>query len=105
MKLRKTRASKLPGLDRVIPIEPKITTIKFAVDEGGQVVHRLGQRCQFPITAAYAFTDYKVQGQTIPQVIVDIACPLSLFNVYVALSRSSGQSTIRLLKDFEEDVF
>ncbi|KAJ7309974.1 hypothetical protein DFH08DRAFT_719085, partial [Mycena albidolilacea] len=41
---------------------------------------------------AYAFTDYRSQGQTIPYVLVDIASPLtgklSLFNLYVALSRT-----------------
>ena len=62
------------------------------------------------MTAAYAFTDYRSQGQTLPMVIVDIKSPpgpgkLSLFNIYVALSRSSGQETIRLLRDFDEDVF
>ncbi|KAI1782349.1 hypothetical protein LXA43DRAFT_859545, partial [Ganoderma leucocontextum] len=45
------------------------------------------------ITAAYGFTDYRSQGQTIPVVIVDIKRPpppgqLTLFNLYVALSRS-----------------
>ena len=37
--------------------------------------------------AAYAFTDFRSQGQTINQVIIDIAPPprgtLSLFNLYV----------------------
>lgn len=65
---------------------------------------------QFPITLAYAFTDYRSQGQTIPRVIVDLAThrtkngqpnqrdKLSLFNAYVALSRSSG-------RDFDESIF
>ncbi|KAJ7777646.1 hypothetical protein DFH07DRAFT_731161 [Mycena maculata] len=48
---------------------------------------------QFPLTGAYAFTDYCSQGQTLPFVFVDIVTPstggLSLFNLYVALSRSS----------------
>ncbi|KIM64826.1 hypothetical protein SCLCIDRAFT_114408, partial [Scleroderma citrinum Foug A] len=72
---------------------------------------RTVRRCQFPMTPAYAFTDYRSQGQTIPAVIVDIATPptdkrgLSLFNLYVALSRSSGRSTIRLLRDFDVKVF
>ena len=61
------------------------------------------------MTAAYAFTDYHSQGQTIPYVLVDIATPptggLKLFNLYVALSRSSGRSTIRLLCDFDEKSF
>ncbi|KAI6019038.1 hypothetical protein BKA83DRAFT_4057556 [Pisolithus microcarpus] len=61
------------------------------------------------MTCAYAFTDYHSQGQTISHVVVDIARPLSgglnLFNLYVALSRSSGQNTIRLLRDFDEKLF
>ena len=61
------------------------------------------------MTPAYAFTDYRSQGQTIPFVMVDIATPLtgglSLFNLYVALSRSSGRSTIRLLQDFDNTTF
>jgi hypothetical protein len=61
------------------------------------------------MTAAYAFMDYRSQGQTIPYVLVDIAQPptgsLSLFTLYIALSRSSGQDTIRLLQDFDEQTF
>ncbi|KIM53926.1 hypothetical protein SCLCIDRAFT_137825, partial [Scleroderma citrinum Foug A] len=42
-------------------------------------------------------------------VIVDIASPptggLSLFNLYVALSRSSGRTTIRLLRNFDPKLF
>ncbi|OCH83983.1 hypothetical protein OBBRIDRAFT_742374, partial [Obba rivulosa] len=46
---------------------------------------------QFCVTGAYAFTDYRAQGQTIPIVLIDIQTPpppgtLSLFNLYVALS-------------------
>ncbi|KAI6031252.1 hypothetical protein PISMIDRAFT_124405, partial [Pisolithus microcarpus 441] len=47
--------------------------------------------------------------QTLPCVIVDIATPpsggLNLFNLYVALSRSSGRSHICLLRDFDENIF
>ena len=61
------------------------------------------------MTAAYAFTDYWSQGQTILAVLVDIATPpsggLMLFNLYVALSRSSGRLTIRLLRDFDDKLF
>ncbi|KAI6043798.1 hypothetical protein EDC04DRAFT_2946394 [Pisolithus marmoratus] len=50
------------------------------------------------MTTAYAFTNYCSQGQTIPFIIMDIASPptggLNLFNLYVALSRSSGCNTI-----------
>ncbi|KAI0085324.1 hypothetical protein BDY19DRAFT_896819 [Irpex rosettiformis] len=60
------------------------------------------------MTEAYAFTDYRAQGQTIKNVIVDIAKPpgvdLTLANVYVALSRSSGRETIRLLRPFDQSI-
>ena len=61
------------------------------------------------MTPAYTFTDYRSQGQTILFIMADIATPptggLSLFNLYVALSRSSGKSTIRLLRDFNNTTF
>jgi len=74
----------------------------------GYRVFHIKQR-QLPMTAAYAFTDYKSQGQTIEYVIVDIGDPptghMSPFGVYVALSRSRGRGTIRLLRDFNEKLF
>ncbi|KAF8318911.1 uncharacterized protein EI90DRAFT_2941237, partial [Cantharellus anzutake] len=49
------------------------------------------------------------QGQTIWHVIIDLAPPptggLTPFNTYVALSRSSGRDTIRLLRAFNEGLF
>ena len=55
-------------------------------------------RCQLPLTLAYAFTDYRSQGQTLEPVIVDIGSPpfgrLTPFNVYVALSRGTGRDNI-----------
>ncbi|KIM58611.1 hypothetical protein SCLCIDRAFT_1218575 [Scleroderma citrinum Foug A] len=63
---------------------------------------QLQQHRQFPVTLAYAFTDYRSQGQTIPH---STHRGLSLFNLYVALSRSSGRSTVRLLRDFDAKLF
>ena len=61
---------------------------------------------QYPMTAAYRFTDYSLQGQTLPYVTMDIAkLPLGgldLFNLYVALSWSLGCETIQLLHDFDD---
>ncbi|KAI5980499.1 hypothetical protein EDD15DRAFT_2331331 [Pisolithus albus] len=62
------------------------------------------------MAAAYAFTDYRSQGQTLPCVIADIATPpsgakLNLFNLCVALSRSARRSSIRLLRDVDDKVF
>ena len=67
------------------------------------------QQCQYPMTAAYGFTDYRSQGQTISHMVVNIATPpigrLSLFNLYITLSHSSGRATIRLLCDFNNKPF
>jgi hypothetical protein len=54
-------------------------------------------------------TDYRSQGQTIQPAIVDIAKPpsgsgLTLLNIHVALSRSSGRDTFHISRDFDEDV-
>ena len=106
VKLSRTRAAALPDLEEgVIPIARISTKTQIRVNGKTRTV----TRTQFPITAAYSFTDYRAQGQTIPYVVVDIASPptsgLSLFNLYVALSRSSGRNTIRLLRDFDDETF
>jgi len=77
---------RLEGLpDGVIPIFP--SEIKFNIPHQGQMIRHL-----LAITAGYAFTDYKSQGQTIECVIVDLGKPpwgaLTAFNTYVALSQS-----------------
>ena len=92
VKLSRTKGSKLSALgDCVIPMEPSSTTYRTTMTtKGGKKGPRTVQRCQFPITAAYAFTDYHSQGQTISYGLVDVVPPprgtLSLFNLYVALS-------------------
>ncbi|KAF5321196.1 hypothetical protein D9619_001956 [Psilocybe cf. subviscida] len=93
-----------PGL---IPITPSKGTFT-AVGLNGKK-YRITRR-QYAITPGYAFTDYKSQGQTIEYVIIDIGKPgsgggLSPFSTYVALSRSRGRDTIRLLRDFDEQLF
>jgi len=111
VKLTRTRATQLNGLPKdVIPIEPTSTTYRIkSTTRNGKTKQRSIRRTQFPMTACYAFTDYRAQGQTIFFVIIDIASPptgaLNLFNLYVALSRSSGRDTIRLLRGFDWEVF
>ncbi|OAX33534.1 hypothetical protein K503DRAFT_775502, partial [Rhizopogon vinicolor AM-OR11-026] len=65
-------------------------------------------RKQLPITAAYSFTDYRPQCQTIANSIIDTGTPptggLTPFNVYVALSRGRGRGNIRLLRDFDKNL-
>ncbi|OCH88604.1 hypothetical protein OBBRIDRAFT_734164 [Obba rivulosa] len=77
---------------------------------GSGVLHKTVRQRQFSTTGAYAFTDYRAQGQTIPIVLIDIQTPpppgtLTLLNLYVALSRSSGRDTIRLLRQFDPKLF
>ena len=111
VKLSRTRATKLMGLEEgVIPIEPALTRYRIRTQKTtGEIIQKTVRRRQFPMTAAYAFTDYRSQGQTLWYVIVDIGSPptgtLTLFNLYVALSRSSGRSSIRLLRDFDDAMF
>jgi hypothetical protein len=110
VKMARTRATRLEGLEEcVIPVEPMEQSMEIPMRmKNGKHVRRTVKRRQFPVTGAYAFTDYRAQGQTITYIIVDIASPphgtLSLFNLYVALSRSSGQDTIRILRNFDDNV-
>lgn len=106
VKLDSSKAPKLDGLpEGVVPIVP--IQKSFYIKPGDRKVRVT--RTQLPITPAYAFTDYRSQGQTIEYVIIDIGWPpsggLTGFNAYVALSRSSGRETIRLLRDFENKLF
>lgn len=112
VKLERTRAAQLPGLpEGVLPLVPSSAPFYISLktrDRG--IVKRRVLRRQYPITPAYAFTDYRALGQTIPYVIVDIKTPrtgagLSLFNLYVALSRSKGRESIRLLREFDDQIF
>ncbi|KAJ3559079.1 hypothetical protein NM688_g560 [Phlebia brevispora] len=113
VKMRKTRASPLEGLDEgIIPLQPVDMTMRIKIrsrDHNHSLLTRTVHRRQYALVAAYAYTDYRAQGQTLPVVIVDIAQPptgrLTLFNLYVALSRSSGRQTIRLLRDFNDAIF
>ena len=90
----------------VIPLTPSLA--KFSVTGRTEGAFKIVRR-QYAMTAGYAFTDYKSQGQTIEYVIIDIGKPptgtLSPFSVYVALSRSRGRDTIRLLRDFDVNLF
>lgn len=95
-------AVQLQGLPHgTVPIFPQ--TKSFTIGP-------LSVKCtQFPITPAYAFTDYKAQGQTMDHVLIDLAKPptgaLSPFSAYVALSRGRGRGGIRLLRGFDHRLF
>jgi ATP-dependent exoDNAse (exonuclease V) alpha subunit len=65
-------------------------------------------RAQLPLTVAYAFTDYRAQGQSLKPVIINIGSPpyshLTPFSIYVALSRGTDHNNIHLLRDFDENL-
>jgi hypothetical protein len=80
----------------VVPIVPLTSSaLLHALTQDGSKPRRNVVRGQLPIAQAYAFTDYRSQGTN------NTSCHcgprespfwfLSLFNVYVALSRSSGR--------------
>ncbi|KAF8599107.1 hypothetical protein BDV93DRAFT_402717, partial [Ceratobasidium sp. AG-I] len=105
----------LPGLEEgVVPIVPaskNYNIVVLVVQKDGHVepVKRAVKRLQFPITPAYAFTDYRSQGQTISSAIIDLADPptgrgLNTHNLYVALSRCSGRDSIRVLRNFDHSI-
>ncbi|KIN93532.1 hypothetical protein M404DRAFT_171034 [Pisolithus tinctorius Marx 270] len=102
-----TKAEGLDGLPQgVLPITPLTRSFMIVTANGEK---KTVTRQQLPVTPAYTFTDYQSQAQTIEYCIVDISTPpsggLTPFNVYVALSRSRGRDTIRLLRDFNERLF
>ena len=102
VKLDRTKAPSLEGLHQnVIPIVPVTKT--FTVNKDGSKI--TVSRTQLPLTLAYAFTDYRAQGQTLEPVIVNIGPPpygrLTPFNVCVALSRGTSRNNICLLRDFD----
>ncbi|KAF8521155.1 hypothetical protein JB92DRAFT_2827946 [Gautieria morchelliformis] len=92
-----------PGL---IPLEPSKKGMRITYSNGRKgTIHRR----QLSLTAAYAFTDYKAQGQTLQPVIIDIGNPpsggLNAFNAYVAISRGRSRNTIRFLREFNSTIF
>ncbi|KAH7064497.1 hypothetical protein BKA62DRAFT_629353, partial [Auriculariales sp. MPI-PUGE-AT-0066] len=90
----------LKGLDQgVVPVTVQSSFFSIDIGNGRQTV----ERQQPQVTGAYAFTNYRSQGQTLAPVIVDLATPatggeLSPFNAYVACSRAKGRDTIRFLR-------
>jgi ATP-dependent exoDNAse (exonuclease V) alpha subunit len=60
-------------------------TVSFSVVRPGQKISI--RRRQYALTASYAITDIKSQGQTMGETIVDLSSPpsgeISTFNAYV----------------------
>lgn len=97
VKLGRTRAIQLEGLEAdIVPIMAAKRKVAIKIREkNNKTIQRTATRVQFPITPAYAFTNYHSQGQTLSlrlsNIIIDLARPptggpLTNFNYYVALS-------------------
>src|SRR5947199_1411996 len=89
----------LPGLPpSVVSIEPMSLTYKAGL--GKAVTYS-----QFPVTLAYAITDYKCQGQTFRWVIVDLKKPNGgyspISSPYVQLSRAKTLASLFILRPFD----
>jgi hypothetical protein len=66
------------------------------------------KRKQFPLTCAYAITDYKAQGETLLKAIIDLRIPPEgkwhIFHaVYVMLSRVCLSAGLYVLTNFSRD--
>ena len=88
----------------LIPIFP--SEVKFTIHNGKNTKLQISRR-QFPLVGGYAFTDHKAQGQTIENVNIRPTKRFSVdaFAAYIALSRSRGRESIRLLRDFDDKIF
>ena len=89
----------LPGLPpSVVSIEPMSLTYKASL--GKAMTYS-----QFPITLAYAITDYKCQGQTFRWVIVDLKKPNGGYSPtsspYVQLSWAKTLASLSILRPFD----
>ena len=86
--------------DNALPILPIKKPIE--VEQGN--IHYI--RKQFPIALAYAFTDYKSQGSTLKEVIVDFRCKdkkrnfIGKGSFYVAVTRVTNGNNV-YLRSFE----
>ncbi|EGO21693.1 hypothetical protein SERLADRAFT_350999 [Serpula lacrymans var. lacrymans S7.9] len=93
----------LPGLEEgTVPVFPAPTTFKYKINE---MLHSISRK-QLPMLPAFVFTDYKVQGHSLLNIIVDLASATCLQNVYVMLSRATSLESIGILHWFSShDVY
>jgi hypothetical protein len=93
----------LPSLGpKEVVVHQKTHSITF-VEPFTKKKHTI-QRYQLPILPAYAMTDYKAQGRTMSNVIIDLqSCP-SRESAYVMLSRATSLNSLAILRPFKSDI-
>ena len=89
--------------DDVVPIFPETSSFRWvkrpAKDDDPGEEYSVS-RTQLPLLAAYAYTDYKAQGRSLDDALVDPASALSLQGVYVMLSRVRSLQGLGVLRPF-----
>jgi hypothetical protein len=88
-----------PGLPyEVIPILPVSTPFHYT--QAGGLCFNIS-RWQLPLLPAYTYTDYKSQGQSLHDVIVDLTHCYSLQSAYVMPSRVRSLTGLAILRPFD----
>lgn len=90
----------LRGLpENVVPIYPVRRSFRLTLRSRGRKSSSFNiSREQLPLLPAYAYTDYKSQGRSLENVIVDIASCHDLQSLYVMLSRVKSLGGLALLR-------
>ncbi len=88
--------------DDIVPVFPERKGFKVKMSVNGVAVSgdKFVSRSQLPIVPAYAYTDYKSQGQSLTYAIVDLQSSKSLQGVYVMLSRVRSLRGLLILRPF-----
>ena len=85
------------SINDVVPIFPESSTFQWVVGGTSITVSRL----QLPLLPAYSYTDYKSQGRSLNEAIVDPASASSLQGLYVMLSRVRTLTGLAILRPFK----
>ena len=89
----------------IFPLE--LSTLTFEVRKRRQLIRQATFR-QFPVTLAYAITDYKSQGETYSNgLLTDLCKPLTgstqAASLYVQLSRVQTIQQLSIMRDFDPE--
>ena len=96
-----------PGVHISIPpLQPSVVPIKTAKFRHNKGHGRSVTLEQFPVTLAYAMTDYKCQGKTFKYVVVDLKTPSgpgssSPTSAYIQLSRATALDRVSIMRPFD----